>query len=76
MSKETRDEQAVTAADVAEMVQAVRDVADDPETAHGREDLVWLAVLHAIAGGTADDPAACAREAVMTITVDFPRWYA
>ena len=48
----------------------------DDEAAHGAEDALHKAVLLAIADGTASDPAACARETLRTIEIEFARWCA
>lgn len=48
----------------------------DSESAHADEDRLHSAVLHAIADGHCDDPAALARAALATEELTFSRWYA
>jgi hypothetical protein len=48
----------------------------DNETLHAAEDSLYVAVLKSIADGTAEDPAAMAREALRVADLDFSRWYA
>lgn len=48
----------------------------DSERLHAAEDVLYVAVLKSIADGTADDPAAMAREALKVNDMDFARWYA
>ena len=57
---------------VAEIAGMIR----DDEMAHSNEDDLHQAVLHAISVGECDDPAACAREALKTLDLDFERWCA
>jgi len=40
------------------------------------EDSLHQDVLAAIGNGTCDDPAACARAALITLGIDFARWCA
>lgn len=47
----------------------------DPESAHSSEDDLHQDVLKAIANG-ATNPAELAREALKSLKLDFPRWYA
>lgn len=49
---------------------------DDSETAHALEDSLRADVLRAIADGSCFDASECARLAVSTAELDFPRWYA
>lgn len=60
------------------MANALADVFEakrDPEAAHILEDELWRAALRSIAEGC-EDPASVAKAALLTETVDFPRWYA
>ena len=47
----------------------------DNHSAHANEDALHESVLHAIADGTAEDPAAMAALALKTTELDFSRWY-
>ena len=52
-------------------------VLSDPQEAHSEEDGLWEAVLAAIANGTyIGEVAELAREALKTLDLHFPRWYA
>jgi hypothetical protein len=44
-------------------------------TAHEVEDAIYLEVLKSIASGTCPDPAGCAREALKSRDMRFPRWF-
>jgi hypothetical protein len=66
----------VTPDQVRAKVNRIKEVIDDPEAAHGREDDLWAWVLKAIANDNCTDPAACAKEALKTQKLDFSRWYA
>ena len=57
-------------------VRGLADRASDPEGAHCEEDEIRERVLKAIAEGRAENPRECARRALETELVDFPRWYA
>ena len=59
---------------IQQAVDYIRAVQDDPEEAHNAEDQLHQAVLAAIAGGLVDDPAECARVALTTAEMTFPRW--
>ncbi len=48
----------------------------DHEYAHIEEDRLHQYVLDQIADGKVEDPAACARKALETKTLDFARWCA
>lgn len=48
----------------------------DDEAAHVDQDAAYKAVLTAIADGTCDDPAGCARTVLEIDSLDFSRWYA
>lgn len=66
----------MTPDDVTKEVERIRSAADDPETAHALEDKLCARVLIAIADGTCVDAAECARIALTTGEIDFPRWFA
>ena len=66
----------MTVEDIREMVKEIEQVRDDPEVAHSREDDLYHDLLHAIASGTCRDAAACAKEALLTEKISFPRWCA
>lgn len=66
----------MTIDEIRERVEIIRGLSDDPERAHGVEDELHQAVLDAIAKGLCVDPAACAAEALKTLELAFPRWYA
>lgn len=65
----------LTVSEVDERVGDVAAVSHDSERAHNREDHMRRDVLRAIADG-APDPAALARAALATESIDFERWYA
>lgn len=48
----------------------------DPEAAHSQEDDLHQEVLSAIADERCLDPVSCAREALKTKELGFPRWCA
>ena len=60
---------------VREAVARINGIRHDDEVAHGHEDVLYVAVLQAIAGG-APDAAALAAEALRTQEIDFARWCA
>lgn len=66
----------LTVVDVIARVEDIRKMADDDEAAHGSEDGLYERVLQAIADGTCEDPAVCAREALKTRDINFARWCA
>jgi hypothetical protein len=57
-------------------VDTIREMQRDPESAHFYEKALHQAVLAAIAVGRVDDPAECARVALTTAEMTFPRWCA
>lgn len=61
---------------VKELVAEIAAMTDDSEKAHGQEDDLHQVVLAAIRDGQCDDPTGCAREALMTLDLDFSRWCA
>ncbi len=62
--------------DIRAGVECIRWMKSDNEAAHVAEDRLHVDVLQAIAKGECDDPAACALEALSTLTVVFDRWFA
>lgn len=62
--------------EVLRRVDVIRESSGDDEGAHGMEDSLWSDVLRAISDGTADDPAGCAKAALLTQEIDFSRWCA
>lgn len=66
----------MTINDVLAEVERIRIKAANDEIAHGMEDDLHQNVLRAIADGTCDDPAGCARAVLTTQDISFGRWYA
>lgn len=66
----------MTADEIKKRVAEISKARKDPETAHGKEDDLFVDVLRAIAEGRAEDPAKCATEALKSVELDFPRWTA
>lgn len=66
----------LTVEDVKARVEEIRRIAVDDEVAHSTEDDLHQNVLSAIAEGSCDDPAACAKEALKTRDIKFARWCA
>ena len=62
--------------EVQRRIEIIRAAAGDPEGAHVDEDMLFTDVLEAIAAGTCEDPTECARLALTTSEIDFPRWHA
>jgi hypothetical protein len=62
--------------DVSRLLQEIRNCAGDAEIAHSLEDELHEKVLDAIASGKCGDPAGCAKLALTSKEIDFPRWYA
>lgn len=62
--------------DVKRRVGEIAARADFNDQAHSMEDSLHSDVLRAIASGTAEDPVACAREALRTEDLEFERWFA
>lgn len=62
--------------DVKDAVKRVKNLAGDPEGAHCTEDDLYRELLASIADGSCEDPAKCAKEALKTRKIDFPRWCA
>ena len=65
--------------DVKKRVAKIKELSDtgrctDEEAAHSEEDELQRDVLKAIAGGTCEDPAACARACLRTSKLSFARW--
>ena len=48
----------------------------DAERAHSMEDDMHQAVLRSIAEGVSEDPAGCAKAALESLNISFPRWCA
>jgi hypothetical protein len=66
----------MTTADVQAALGRIRSLASDDGTAHLEEDNLYQCVLHAIADGTAEDPAGMAALALEASAIEFSRWYA
>ena len=66
----------MTEAEIEKRVANIAAMVDDDEAAHSEEDALHRDVLMAIAEGCCEDPAACARAAMKTATLDFARWCA
>lgn len=66
----------MTPENIEKRVAEIAELIGDPERAHTEEDSLHQAVLLVIASGTCDDPVECARAAVKTLDLDFPRWCA
>lgn len=62
--------------DVFRKLSEIADVVGDYEAAHSREDDLYYDLLKAIAAGECDDPEACARVAISSKHLDFPRYCA
>lgn len=65
----------LTPNDVDEQVRAIATLEFDYEEMHAMEDRLHKLVLLNIANGTCDDPKKCARLALMTVNINFTRWY-
>jgi hypothetical protein len=59
---------------IQQAVDGIGEIQGDPESSHFYENQLHQAVLAAIAGGLVDDPAECARVALTTAEMTFPRW--
>ena len=70
------NEKVRSVADVTMAVGKLKEMTGDPETAHGYEDWIYIAVLHAIANEYAENPREMAREALKADDIKFERWYA
>jgi hypothetical protein len=66
----------VTEDEVLAKVEVIRGLAGDAESAHAEEDSLHMHVLAAIADGSCVEPELCAKAALSTMLIDFPRWYA
>jgi len=66
----------MTIQDVRDRLGKIEKASNEPESAHLEEDGLWMAVLGAIAQGSAEDPVEMARLALTSDDMDFPRWYA
>ena len=63
--------------EVQQAVEKIRSIgSSDPEWSHGLEDDLYRDLLAAIATGKCALPMHCAREALKTKEIDFPRWCA
>jgi len=58
------------------MLKAIEQKQHDDEIAHSLEDGMREDVLRAIAAGECEDPAGCAKIALLSEDIDFSRWYA
>jgi hypothetical protein len=57
-------------------VEHIRAISGDAESAHNEEDELYRVVLQAIADRSCAAPEECARLALETAGIDFPRWCA
>ena len=64
----------MTVKDVEARVERIASLSHDPEAAHIAEDQLYRDVLKSIAEGICNDPAGCARAALKTGDLGFPRW--
>lgn len=67
---------AVNVSDIQSMLDEIKAESGDPEVAHCTEDDMHFALLQAIADGTCENPQECARLALTSTDIDFPRWCA
>lgn len=65
----------MTVEEIKDRVQKIRDLAGDDERAHSMEDDLHQDVLAEIANG-APNAAELAREALLTLGIEFARWCA
>jgi len=70
----SKDEIKITLADVHVVLDCIKQLAGDDETAHGIEDSLHQAVLRAFARGVVDRTLAAA--ALTTLKIEFARWCA
>lgn len=61
---------------VKEMVEDLKQIIGDDESAHAREDEIHQQTLEAISQGECFSPWECAKEALKTKEIDFNRWCA
>lgn len=66
----------MTTVDVRKAVRDITKYRHDAESAHSREDTLYEALLRSIADGTCENPKECARLALVSKTLEFPRWCA
>ena len=66
----------MTLDEVVERVKAISERADDAEVAHSMEDGLYRDVLAAISAFDCEDPVLCARAALRSTELNFPRWCA
>ena len=66
----------MTISEVEDRLALLRQIAGDPEAAHGEEDSLYGDVLNAIATGEAEDAVEMARLVLTSEDIDFARWYA
>lgn len=66
----------MTLEEIKKRIAHIEKIAADDEAAHGEEDDLRHDVLKAIAGGSCEDPAACAALVLTTSEIDFCRWCA
>ena len=64
----------MTPEEIANRVNLIKALGD-PESKHIEEDQLYETVLKAIAAGNVKDPAECAKAALKTKELNFPRWY-
>lgn len=65
----------ITLEEIKERLEEIRSLAYDDETAHSRQDSLYLDVLTAIASG-AKNARQLAAEAIKADDIEFSRWYA
>lgn len=66
----------MTIKDVEERLSQIRSERLDAEVAHSLEDSLHQLLLASIAEGTCEDPVECAKLALTSQQISFPRWCA
>lgn len=66
----------MTFEDIQNRISEIKAEADDPESAHGKEDLLYYDFIKHIAETGSDEQIKCAKKILETVKIGFPRWYA
>lgn len=66
----------MTMQEIQKRLKEIKNIKDDNELAHVKEDALYIVVLEAIASGTCTNPEGCAELALKAREIKFTRWFA
>jgi hypothetical protein len=66
----------MTLQEIQKRLTDIRNVSEDDEVAHGREDALLWDFIKELADGECEQPVECANELLKSLEINFSRWFA